>query len=84
VFVEEEFAKGERTHKDKKRGKATVRNVPTCGALSWSCALSTSIFPLNNTTIANQLGCLYSENIWQSLVQYDELIINESQKSVLL
>ena len=37
--------------------------------------------PLNNITIAHRLGCIGSANIWRSCVHYDELTINERQKS---
>lgn len=37
--------------------------------------------PLSNTIIASRLECLASENIWNSSVKYDELTINERQKS---
>ncbi len=36
---------------------------------------------LNTQTILTRLGCMVSVNIWKDTVVYDELTINERQKT---
>ena len=36
---------------------------------------------MTNKSVASKLGCMTSVNIWQDCVVYDELTINERQKS---
>ena len=35
---------------------------------------------INNRSLTTKLGCMTSVNIWQEMVVYDELNINERQK----
>ena len=49
-----------------------------------TCQWSTVFDRITNKPFASKLGCMALVNIWQDTVLYDELTINEHQKSDLV